>query len=740
MEVFRGEIKEERAAARFTEKTLVTKNRLTKIPDRVTEINAFPTVLKEGAVPVTEKNAESAFKEFLRENREVFEVEPDDLKMDSVRKIKDRWYVKYRQYYKGIPVYNATVGLDSSENGRVSSYASNYQPDIRVSTEPAVSLNKAVYLAKETYPAENSQKLQEKESMLIIYPEQSEDRVLYHLAWKFMIAGEQPDPETDKVFIIDAADGTIIQSWDARFPDATVTGDVQGEVYPVNPTDAVNSLAVRDEYVDIDYAGKTVTNDSGHFSVSVPWYWPMLFFFTKHARFTLDGPHARVQNSDGSSYTETRNCDTDHPCNLTWTATDRDHINVFYHMNLYHDWLKDELGYSWVNHDGTGRFNARVNYSFSNAYAGNPMQFGTSAYARSSDVIYHECTHNILHHEYGDYIGYPARYIEAYAMDEGFSDYFSNSFTNDSVHGEGCSANPRDHNNTVQYPGKAAYNDEGHTGGMIIGGAAWDLRQRLIDSEGAAGARIADKLILEAHQILSNYPRNYYFSDPHESNFLHALYKAADTNNNLLDGFPYFNDIQMAFHNHDLLQAVLEDGDSYDFSTNVVGNYTGGDMYYSGGKFWANNAYQQGVAAIGNVPGADLAAVAIPTSGFTRFGVPAITGHTYMAQAQEGETGGYIAFQVISMSADKSEITIRYLYRYSPHLHVANLNSLEIHKPDCHWVSLMADDNKRYCADLAEVAKLIKDEGYNGCHYCLPRYDADSLTIAQVHINLDEDL
>jgi hypothetical protein len=368
------------------------------------------------------------------------------------------------------------------------------------------------------------------------------------------------------------------------------------------------------------------------------------------------------------------------------------------------------------------------------------MIFGTDPFARSSDVVYHECTHNVLCHIYGDYIGWPDDHTEAYAMDEGFADHFANGFTNDPRHGEGYTTTPRNLSNTEQYPGKSSYNIEGHGGGMIIGGAAWDLRQRLINAEGASGAKVADRLIMEAHQILSTYPRDYYFSDPHESNLLLALYKAADDNNNLQDGVPYFNDIQLAFHAHNLLQAILDDEDSFDFSTNIVGNVTGGDLYYYDGKFWANNLNQKGVTDLGNIGNVDLATVNIPGSGYTRFGVNAVTGHTYMSLAQEGEKGGYIAFQVTAISADKSEVTIRYLYRFSPYWYVANISSKEIHKLDCHWVSLMKNTNKLYCTNLGEVAPLINDSGYNGCHYCLPRYDTDTLTIEQVRRNLDEDL
>ncbi len=292
-------------------------------------------------------------------------------------------------------------------------------------------------------------------------------------------------------------------------------------------------------------------------------------------------------------------------------------------MNLFHDWLKNELGYSWVNLDGTNRFNAQVNYNFFNAYAGNPMTFGTNNFARSCDVIYHECTYNILYHEYGDYIGWPDSIIEAYAMDEGFADYFACSFTNSSIMGEGCFANPR----------------------------------------------------------------KYYFSDPHESNLLSALYRAADIDNNLLNGLPYFNDIQQAFHSHDLLQAVLDDEDSFDFSTNTLGNVTGGDLYYYQGKFWANNVNQKGVIDLGNIGNVDLATVNIPISGYTRFGVAAVVDHTYVSIAQEGEIASYIAFRVNALSSDKTNVTIRYLYRFNPDWYVANLNSKEIHMLDCYYVS-----------------------------------------------------
>ena len=666
MDVFKGEKKEKQARIRL-ESARITMNPLTKIPSHVTDMNVFPSVLKGGKVPVTKDNVDSTFKAFLKEQSELLGIEPENLQLVSAKRIRDSWYVKYKQCYKGIPVYNATVSLEALKNGKVSSYSSNYHPNIDVSTTPIVPLEKAVAIAKETYNKKAAVQLTEKDPSLVIYPTKTKEKVGYYLAWRFMLAGKQPDPDLEKYFIVDALVGKIILSYPARFPGARVTGQVQCEVYPANPTDAVATVPCRNENVTVEDAGNAVTDGSGNYSktVSTLWVWLEAIFNNKECIFRLEGPYARVQNSNGTDYEERRPCDANDPCNLTWTAADRDHMNVFYHMNLFHDWLRDELGLSWVNAwDGSSRFNARVNYNFANAYAGNPMQFGTNNFARSSDVIYHECTHNVLYEIYGDYIGFPATYDEGYAMDEGFADYFACSFTNDSRQGEGTGS-ARDLNNNEKYPGRSSYNSEGHTGGMIVSGAAWDLRERLIALLGASGARVADSLVLEAHQILSNDPRDYYFSDPHESNLLLALYKAADDNNNLLDGFPYFMDIHRAFYEHDLLQAILNSQDSFDFSTNIVGTFTGGDLYYYDGKFWANNIGQRGVKDLGDIGTVDLGSVWIyyPSSDYSRQGVSAVAGHTYISLAQQGEEGNVVVFRVESISADKSNVTVKYLYR-----------------------------------------------------------------------------
>ena len=84
-------------------------------------------------------------------------------------------------------------------------------------------------------------------------------------------------------------------------------------------------------------------------------------------------------------------------------------------------------------------------------------------------------------------------------MDEGFADYFSCAFTNDSQLGEGFSPSPRNLDNTLQYP--YPYSGGAHQNGQIIAGAVWDLRTDfgLVPND-------VDKLAFEALNIMTTNP------------------------------------------------------------------------------------------------------------------------------------------------------------------------------------------------------------------------------------------
>ncbi len=640
-------------------------DRKTSIPIKISGLNYKPERLSEIGIPITEKNVEKLFKAFLDENRAVLEVDSENLALVSKTIRKDKWYVKYQQLYKGIPVINSTVGMVGTERGEIKSYAASYNPKIELDVAEKISEEKAIAIAKETYAKEILPEITIRKIEKVIVPAKEGSHPEYYLAWRIDVLTKSDRVKNDKIFIIDALTGKIIQQYPSRFYGTHASGTVNAEIYPENPTDAVTTLPMAHERVRCDgpfWNGTTTTNQSGSWQINTPWW--TSFFSQYDANFQLIGPYAHVQDNVGNDYIEDANCRVGNTCNFTWTDTDRDHINVFHHINALHDWYKSHLNYSWVNSwDGTSRFNAEVNHTYNNAYAGDPMGYGTDNFARSSDVVYHECTHNVLHALYGDYVGFPDLFEESYGFDEGFADYFAGAITNDPIHGEGYGGT-RTLDNTNMYTNKATYNTEGHTGGTIIAGAAWDLRGMLQARLGdAQGARLVDNLIFDALVGMAAMPRDYYFSDPQESNFLTCLYQADDNNNNLMDGVPHFYYIQEALENHNLLQAELKNRDSYDVSLNTLGTITGGDFYFYDDAFWSNNVGQRGVQDLGDIGTVALENVTIPSTGYTRQRVDAAINHTYVALAQQGEEGSYIVFRVSDFDAASDEVVIQYLYR-----------------------------------------------------------------------------
>jgi internalin A len=115
---------------------------------------------------------------------------------------------------------------------------------------------------------------------------------------------------------------------------------------------------------------------------------------------------------------------------------------------------------------------------------------------------------------------------------------------------------------------------------------------------------------------------------------------------------------------YDTGRITLQHRDSYDFSEHVRGTLGGGDFYLTQLKFFANNVGQRGVKDLGDIGIIPLDQVEIPTEGYTRFGEPAVVGHTYVSLAQQGEEGNYIVFRVVTIEGDS--VTIDFLYRGEP--------------------------------------------------------------------------
>jgi hypothetical protein len=109
----------------------------------------------------------------------------------------------------------------------------------------------------------------------------------------------------------------------------------------------------------------------------------------------------------------------------------------------------------------------------------------------------------------------------------------------------------------------------------------------------------------------------------------------------------------------------LVDGDSFNFLGVEAGRYTGGDFYATvqdpDFRFYANNMGQQGLQDLGDLGPVPLDTVSIPESGYYRYGVTAVAGHTYVSLALEAEDGHYIVFRVTEV-VPGDHVALTYLF------------------------------------------------------------------------------
>ena len=105
--------------------------------------------------------------------------------------------------------------------------------------------------------------------------------------------------------------------------------------------------------------------------------------------------------------------------------------------------------------------------------------------------------------------------------------------------------------------------------------------------------------------------------------------------------------------------ATLSADDStrrgYDFSMRTYRDVTGGDLYFANNKFLANNVGQRGVISTGPCTSVD-SVVSIPTTGYTRFGVPAVAGNCYVALTHNDERN-HIVFRADELTSTSTSIT-----------------------------------------------------------------------------------
>jgi len=504
----------------YGQKANVEWNNKTRLPRRITGIR-YSVDMPQDSI-----EAERIIRNFIKKQMKLPGIANiKNLKVQKIHRRFGNWMIQYDQVYQNIPVEFGGLSFSLQPPGFITMMGLDYYSGINITTIPKIDENSAWESVEKD--------LQQKEGMLkdkfndglIIYPSVRNKNYQYVLCWKFKVLTENP-PQL-WVYYIDAKTGEVIQSQNIMRFDVC-SGYVSGQIYPLDETETPISVSFAHENVDIlDTAGSVIasaeTDLDGQYSIEYS------AEEAEQIQSFLRGPFVYVRPDD-SVQPHLANIASSHD----WDWGCGPEQNVFYHINYIHDYIAsppfdfheiDRRVTCWVGVDELG---------CSAAYASWPwllIQFGTGCgdLALKSDVIYHEYGHFI-----DDMIAYYPYEGEKAAIAEGKAHYFAAMLNNDPLITDWNLDN--DLRTGADYLEGESY-FKYHHNGTIIGGALWDLRERI-------GSEIADLLFFEAIQLV---PIPLRFGE-----LLENMLLADDDDSDLANGTPYDREIKQAFRNHQI--------------------------------------------------------------------------------------------------------------------------------------------------------------------------------------------
>ena len=339
-----------------------------------------------------------------------------------------------------------------------------------------------------------------------------------------------------------------------------VSGTMTGGIWPEHPTDDIENHPFKNMNVTImdydpwpeddDELGTFTTNNQGFYNTgwintisdSVLDPEAEVYLLAK-----LEGPHVKIFNDADRQNPPEYRYDYDKLRgefinNHYWNLGVE--VNAYYHTTKVHEFFTGS-NYPFDYHEMTFQMEVHVEADAEGQCGqctGDAIKLDPGVCSRTSDILYHEYTHNVIGEIYGDHIAIAgfgnignnptSSFNEAVAMEEGICDYFAASINDDSIFGEGA-IQGRDLNNGEHYPADWM-NDNLYEASRIISGTFWDIRQEL-------GQSTTDQLIFRAlreFEPISFEQMHYY------------MLSVDDDNANLDDGTPNGEKISEAFDKH----------------------------------------------------------------------------------------------------------------------------------------------------------------------------------------------
>jgi Zn-dependent metalloprotease len=357
-------------------------------------------------------------------------------------------HVTFVHKYNGIPVRGEQVLVHVARGGQVTSVNGNYHA-VPASNGAGLDQNSAIALA---ISAVGAKSLRAAATATTVWVPVNGQLVLSH---EVMVPSEAP--LGDFKVLVRADNGTVLGGQNMICSATTGTGSIYERHPLAGEPKNVTLLSLKSWSMSLSGAFATIYNAKGAGASS----------FSRKYVYAPDNTHF-------------------------------DEVMVYFHLTKVHDYFKT-LGFNLRDkpikatvHYGTNYDNAFFSPSSDSLAFGDGNQLNDLA--KEDTVVYHEYTHAVSQ-SIVDLDG-----EEGGGMNEGYSDYFAGTMTNDPAIGVYIMKKLnkpwlRNMTNTKHYPEDITH--EVHDDGEIWGGVCWDLRKAL-------GAQVSDVLIHKSRYHLGS--------------------------------------------------------------------------------------------------------------------------------------------------------------------------------------------------------------------------------------------
>ena len=462
--------------------------------------------------------------------------------------------VDFKQVYNGHEVLWSRMGIRFTQDLKIlliSMDAHRNIPQLNAALSPVdavLSAEKAI-----STPITNSTV----EPALKIFPFPKDGDVIYKLAYVVNVH-TQDDKETPGNYLtyVDAINGDILYRQNKVLH---IGFSVKGDILPVNSFSTPINMPLKN--IKTVVSGTTYYSDATGLVTAAP-AGPVT------PTISLEGKYVKVvTGANGNTVATYSPANVANGDNVTFAvanpnATER-HINVYYHTNEIHDFMKTKLpNFTAMDNALLARVD-RTDGDCNAFYNGTSINFyttanGCNALSYIGDVMSHEYGHGITNVFWDD----QGSSFDNGGMGEGYSDVWAMSILKSPKIGLGFFVNQpnslirRYDINPKIYPQHIT--GEVHDDGEIIAGAWWDYAINL--SSGMNLSIAVDSmssLFSRSHYGLANGP------DGTEGQVYYDILIDAltydDNNANLNDGTPHFTDIVNAFAAHGIYLLMNTD-------------------------------------------------------------------------------------------------------------------------------------------------------------------------------------